>query len=109
MLKVFPLTTALSAILVAFAPNVGWSLPFSIENPYPEVSGAAKDLPVCYVQTQDGKTLDLDRVCRQASNEGSKNSSNLINSSQCYIFDAAGHPCVATANNTQGNTANSAQ
>ena len=102
MLRFLPLTAVLSSILIPLLPEASFSLP-SMDTSYPAVSGGNRDMPVCYVQTLDGKTLDLDRLCRNTALEKGKNSAPQINAGQCYVFDAAGHTCVASASNNQQN------
>ena len=84
---------SLLAESMALSPAVG--------SQYPEVPTSDIDLLSCYMQTVDGKTLDLDSLCEKmpedsdssSSANSSKDSANSLAASKCYIFDAAGRPC----------------
>lgn len=108
MLKLFSVTATLSTILVPLLPNVVLSFPVAVDSPYPEVSGSNMDSLICYVQTEDGRTIDLNNLCRKTS-ENNSSSGISFGTGGCYLFDATGRPCTASAGESQKNTINSLQ
>lgn len=62
MQKLF-ITTMLSVTLVPFMCDFSFASPLSVGSQYPEVLSNA-DVSVCYIQLEDGKTLDLGVLCQ---------------------------------------------
>jgi hypothetical protein len=54
--------TALSAILIPFIAQSAYSLPKTINFQHPVVS-TDTDKPICYMETTDGRTLNLTSMC----------------------------------------------
>lgn len=63
MRKLPKLTPALSAVLVSFMAETAFGSPLN----YPVLQNLDTDTPFCYMQTPDGKTLDLRKICGFAS------------------------------------------
>lgn len=110
----FKVTGFLSSIFMTLLPSVVLSRPLIINSRYPEVPNSDTNALFCYLQTTDGRTLDLDSLCKKTS--GGNTSSSVRPSSvrpsssgsnlgagQCYAFDAAGRPCGATTNEERQN------
>ena len=112
----FPLTLALSTIFMTLWPSVVLARPLIINSRYPEVPNSNVNTLMCYLQTPDGTTLDLDRLCQKtdensnSSSAGStsagRSSGSNLSGGQCYVFDAAGRPCAAPTSQDQENTIN---
>ena len=107
MLRYFYFTTALSTVLISWLPEVGLTSPLLIGNQYPVVQNSEQDTPVCYLKTEDGRILDLGKLCKKTPQDSNNSSSpqdfNTSSSSsfepeKCYFLDAAGQPCIATQN-----------
>lgn len=64
MLKSLFLIAALPATWILFMQESAFSLPqvLGFQDPIVPLTDTAK--PVCYMQTTDGRTLDLSRMCR---------------------------------------------
>ncbi len=111
--RFFPLTAALSTILMTLWPSVVLARPLIINSRYPEVPNSNVNTLICYLQTDDGTTLDLDRLCNKTDENNSsrstertsagRSSGSNLSPSQCYVFDANGRPCAATTNENQEN------
>lgn len=67
MLRCFCLAAALSVALTPLLTKVAFSRPLSPRSQYPEVQNSRVDLPICYIQTADGRTVDLQRLCGKTS------------------------------------------
>lgn len=68
-LRVFCLIAILSTALVVFSAEVASSNLRIVGAEYPVVPTPNRDMPVCYIQTSDGRTLDLRNLCgNSASN-----------------------------------------
>ncbi|HAA27302.1 MAG TPA: hypothetical protein DCE56_06000 [Cyanobacteria bacterium UBA8553] len=107
MLRYCYFTTALSTVLISLLPEVGLTNPLLIGNQYPVVQISEQDTPVCYLKTEDGRILDLGKLCKktpQDSNissspqDSNTSSSSSFEPEKCYFLDAAGRPCIATQN-----------
>jgi len=67
MLKYFNLPTALFFVLTPLMAKTTFSLPVPTGAQNPKVQNPEINLPVCYLQTADGRILNLQRLCGQAS------------------------------------------
>jgi hypothetical protein len=65
MLKSFPLISIISATSILFIVDTAFSNPRPSGSIYPEFPRADIDQPVCYMQTVDGRTLNLNRWCEK--------------------------------------------
>ncbi len=63
MLKPFLRITVLSAAFIPFTAKVAFSVPQARGSYDAVVPSSKTDKPVCYMQTTDGKTLDLSNMC----------------------------------------------
>lgn len=77
MLRYLYFTATLSTVLISLLPEVGLTSPLLIGNQYPAVSTSNRDIPVCYLKTEDGRTLDLGKLCKTTPQD-----SNISSSSQ---------------------------
>ncbi len=64
MLKYFHLTAVLWAGSILFIAETAFSLPLTTGDKYPVALSSDTDMPVCYMQTGDGRTLNLSSLCR---------------------------------------------
>jgi hypothetical protein len=102
MLRYFHLTVVLSTVLMSLLPEVALTRPLQIKDQYPEVPNLNTDTLVCYVQIEDGSTLDLGKLCRKTQDSNSRSSTQNSNrrssrsssADKCYFVDAAGRPCA---------------
>lgn len=95
MLRYFRLTTALLSIsLISLLPEVAFSRPLLMGNPYPVVPNSNSDVLVCYLQTEDGKILDLRELCDKTP-QNANIRSNSSSAGTCYFIDANGRPCAS--------------
>lgn len=111
--RFFPLTAALSTIFMTCWSSVVLARPLIINSRYPEVPNSNVNTLICYLQTDDGTTLDLDRLCNKTDENNStrstdrtsagRSSGSNLSPGQCYVFDANGRPCTATTNENQEN------
>jgi len=99
MLKIFHLTTAVSLAIVVL-PEIAFSQPLFVKLDYRIVPKSDTDMLVCYMHTEDGRTLDLGNLCKKPSEESDNRSSN-VSAEQCYFLDADGRPCATAASNSQ--------
>jgi hypothetical protein len=68
MLKTLYQLAALSVALIQFTPEIALSHPQQPNNSYyPIVFQPDASLPVCYMQTTDGITLDLSNMCKKTT------------------------------------------
>src|SRR5919199_2781623 len=102
MLRYFYLTAVLSTTAISLLPQVAMTTPLLTGNQYPVVQNSNRDIPVCYLKTEDGRTLDLGKLCKQtpqdsnissSSQDSTSSSSSSVEPSKCYFVDAAGRPC----------------
>lgn len=77
MLRWFCSAAALSFALTSIMTKVAFSRPLSPVSQYPKLQNSDVDVPVCYMRTADGRTLDLQRLCGKTS-PASNNASNRI-------------------------------
>lgn len=99
MLKSFHLTVAISSIFTLL-PGIALSNPLSVSSSLPVVVNSNSDSFVCYMRTTDGKTINLDSLCKKDQPDSNKNSITKANSNsgsgQCYFLDANGRPCTSS-------------
>ena len=55
--------TLTAAVLVACVPTIAFSRPLSETSGYPVMPNSQVDSLVCYMETQEGQTLNLGRLC----------------------------------------------
>ena len=65
MLRVWHLTTVCSSVLLSLFPGMGWVYPQLADAKSPIVAQAGDNSLICYMQTNDGKTLNLTALCGQ--------------------------------------------
>jgi hypothetical protein len=65
MLKSFVRIAVLPAALIPFMAEIACSLPQARGSYYPVVPTSDTDWPICYMQTIEGRTLDLSKICEQ--------------------------------------------
>jgi hypothetical protein len=63
MLKCFLRIAVLPAALIPFMAEIACSLPQAEGSYYPVVPTSDTAEPICYMQTIDGRTLDLSKIC----------------------------------------------
>lgn len=67
MVRPFLLPTTLSVVLILFMTEVTFSRPVFSDSQHPKVQNSEVDLPLCYMQTADGRTLNLQKLCSETS------------------------------------------
>ena len=67
MIKCFLLPTALSIVLIPFMTEVTFSHPAFPNSQHPKIQNFEVDLPLCYIQTADGRTFNLQKLCNKNS------------------------------------------
>lgn len=81
MLRWLYSVATLSFALTSLGTRVAFSHPLSPSSQSPKLQNAPVDVPFCYMQTIDGRTLDLQKLCsqtfpdnvnRSSSNSGSE-------------------------------------
>jgi hypothetical protein len=65
MLKPFSLISIISAASILFVADTAFSNSLPTGSIYPEVPNLDIAQPVCYMQTGDGRTLNLSRLCKK--------------------------------------------
>lgn len=95
----------LAMILIPLLTESAFANPTFLGSKYPQVSNTETDLLPCYMQTADGRTINLGALCVKASEGGDSksaiapsatsrdNSIDRLIARKCYLIDAAGHPC----------------
>lgn len=63
MLKVLHLKIALATASILLIANTAHSQSITVSSQYPLISSSDTDEPVCYMQTAEGTTLNLSRLC----------------------------------------------
>ena len=109
--RLFCLTATMSVALVPFLSESTFARPLSINSQYPEVLSPKTNSSICYMETKDGKILNLDILCanklensdasltpilKPVNSSAATSSLKLKNSSittKCYFVDANGRPC----------------
>ncbi|MBD1894929.1 hypothetical protein [Coleofasciculus sp. FACHB-129] len=97
MFRYFRLTATVSNALISLFPGIAFSLPLQADSPYPVVPDSNIDIPVCYLQTEDGRTVDLGKLCIQAPENSQAPVSSNFGAGNCYFVDSAGQPCRASS------------
>lgn len=83
MIKRFSLAVTLSLFVAASIDKVAFSVPLSTSSQPPRWRRDSNtDLPVCYLQTADGRILNLQTLCGKTPFTSSSPSSTTANSSQ---------------------------
>lgn len=109
--RLFCLTATMSVALVPFLSESTFARPLSINSQYPEVPSPKTNSSICYMETKDGRILNLDILCakklensdaslapilKPVNSSAATSSLKLRNSSistKCYFVDASGRPC----------------
>jgi hypothetical protein len=91
--SVFSVSSVLSATLIPLLAEIAVSSPVAAQSIYPLVENADTTPPLCYMQTADGRVLQLDRLCNNKSSvtvtaSGNINQGNDSSVAQCYPPDA---------------------
>lgn len=104
MLKWFCSAAALSLVMTAIIPKAAFSRPTSSDYQYPEVPKSDVDIPVCYIQTSEGRTLNLQKLCNETS--PGTNSSSPGNNSSSFGSNSSsqGFPGVPSFRRGSGNS-----
>ncbi|MFE1745999.1 hypothetical protein [Coleofasciculus sp. H7-2] len=76
---------------------MAFSLPLQADSPYPVVPASNIDIPVCYLQTEDGRMVDLGKLCIQTPQNYNASLSSNFGAGNCYFVDSAGQPCRASS------------
>ena len=63
MFKVLHLKVTLATASILLIANTAHGQPITVSSQYPVVSNSDTDEPVCYMETVDGTTLNLSRLC----------------------------------------------
>jgi hypothetical protein len=64
MLKLFHLRAAFYAVLISLITETALGRPLAVDFKYPEVPNLDMDELVCYMQTADGRVLNLQSLCQ---------------------------------------------
>ena len=67
---------ALSAASILFTLEIAISNPQPVNSHYPIVSQSDASLPICYMHTTGGITLDLSNMCKKTTRKPAVNSEN---------------------------------
>ena len=81
MLRFLYFAATLSVAITPLITEVAFSYPVFPASQYPEVQNFNNvNVPLCYIQTTDGRTLDLDKLCSKNSsiNRINKNPSSRV-------------------------------
>ena len=107
--RFFCLTATVSVALVPFLSESTIARPLAVNYQYPELLSPKTNSSICYMETKDGRTFNLNILCAKSDpnlapvlkpvnsssqpiNFRSKNSSI---STKCYFVDTNGRPCNA--------------
>jgi len=97
-----------SATLFALLAESAFANPVPLGSKYPEVNHENKETLLCYIQTPDGRTLDLHDLCVNPTEKAEDSSSQTTNSSDngsgsnfaanssCFLVDDNGRPCPSS-------------
>lgn len=115
MLKqLFCLTTTISTALIPCLSASTFARPLSINYQYPKVLNPQTNSSICYMETKDGVTLNLNVLCAKkvensdaslapmlktvssSTQTSNLKSSNSSISTKCYFVDNYGRPCNTT-------------
>ncbi len=101
----------ISAALIPLLSKSTFARPLSTNSQYPEILNPQTNSSICYMETKDGKTLNLNTLCAKkledwdlslAPTSKPINSSAQMNSlrarnnsisTKCYFVDNNGRPC----------------
>ena len=64
MLKLFRLTGVFCAVLMPLIAETAFDRPIALGSQYPVVPSSDRDELVCYMQTADGRVLNLHSLCK---------------------------------------------
>lgn len=112
MLKSFHLTAVLSATWILFIAESTFSRPLTTGDKYPVVPKSDTNKLICYIQTADGRTLNLDSLCKnQFSIQSQKVTSDASAQSQLVVSDLRyeGNQMSARIVNNTGKTLHNAK
>ena len=84
MRRLLPLTATLSAIFAPFMTEPALSKPLRIISEYPKVANPEEYNPICYMETSNNITLNLESICRNEvdNNRSTDTANNQDNSSE---------------------------
>ena len=66
MLRCSSVVVTLFIVLTPLTTEIAFSRPIFPSSQYPEVQSEI-NLPICYIQTADGRTLNLQKLCGKVS------------------------------------------
>jgi hypothetical protein len=75
LVKISPLALTLLTSMNLLFQGVTFSVSLPISSGYPEAPRGDVNLPVCYMQTQDGRVLNLENICGKKLEDSSPASS----------------------------------
>lgn len=78
----------LSAALIPLMAQSALSFPQTEGSYYSSVQKKETDKPVCYVQTIDGRTLDLSNICQRDESKNRQLQQSQLTSQPCSYSDA---------------------
>ncbi len=105
MLKLIRLSAALSAAAVLVSlPQIVLSRPSSEASSYPTVRHASQGSPFCYMRTQRGTTLNLEKLCRADDGSGTGNRATNAAPNPTTPNPAANTPTANTTPNGRTRT-----
>jgi hypothetical protein len=91
VLKSFCPTASLTIAFTTFIAEATFSLPLPQETQSPEVAKSEIDIPICYMQTADGRSLDLSSLCEEqpgnSSIRSARSSPSPYNATAIKKFD----------------------
>ncbi|MBW4663480.1 MAG: hypothetical protein KME01_04645 [Chroococcus sp. CMT-3BRIN-NPC107] len=105
------LTATIFTALVPFSIESTFARPLSTNYQYPETLNPQTNSSICYMETTDGRTLNLNILCAKkvensdatihptlkpansSPETSSFRSSNNSISTKCYFVDSKGRPC----------------
>lgn len=112
MLKqLFCLTATISALLIPCLSESTLARPLSINYQYPKVLNPQTNSSICYMETKDGITLNLNVLCAKKLENSDASSAPILKtvnsstqtsglkpnnssvSTKCYFVDNYGRPC----------------
>ena len=96
MLRYFCWTTALSVVLTPLMTKVALSLPLATGSQLSGVQSnqnSSIDVPLCYIQTADGRVVDLQQLCSSNQNPplASTSSSEVVSGTRRGRIRAGGY------------------
>lgn len=107
--RLFCLTATISGVLIPCLSVSTLARPLSSNSQYPEVLNPQTNSSLCYIETNDGKTLNLKALCAKKLESDSQSApivkpvpsvgainfkaSNSSISTKCYFVDNNGRSC----------------